>query len=217
MPEQEKVFNIGDYVGDEWDRSWRVEEITKEGYVISNPFYNIQKEISNDPNPNQYKKDGLYTEEYKLLRSHDHPDVSKFPIGSTWKCLKESGLNDPEVDTVTVMHYAYSKGVFWVCNSEKPSLLFLAEESDLQSVEKDRRISTGYKDSKGTLIFVGDVLHEGCNGFRRRVVVDKENGGFRMEGLGDDYRLPYVLDDDWCEVVNEPVNDNKTLEEQERE
>jgi hypothetical protein len=217
MPEQEKAFHVGDYVGDEWDRSWRVEEITKDGYIISNPFYNIQKEISNDPNPNQYKKEGLYTEEYKLLRSHDHPDVSKFPIGSAWKCLKKSGLNDPEVDTVTVMHYAYSKGVFWVCNSEKPSLLFLAEESDLQSVEKDIRISTGYKDSKGTLIFVGDVLHEGCNGFRRRVVVDKENGGYRMEGLGDDYRLPYVLDDDWCEVVNEPVNDNETREEQELE
>lgn len=63
--------------------------------------------------------------------------------------------------------------------------------------------STGYKDSEGTLIFVGDTLYEGCNGNRRKVVEDKENGGYKMEGLGDCYRLPNILEDDWCSVESE--------------
>lgn len=32
------------------------------------------------------------------------------------------------------MDYALSKGVFWVCNTEKPAFVFIADAKDLQSV-----------------------------------------------------------------------------------
>ena len=136
MDRQTRVFSVGDYIGDKWDQSWRVEKVSENSYTISNDLENISKEVSKEKNPNKYRKEGNYSEEYFLLRPKDHADVVNFPIGSNWRCAKESGLNDPEKDTVTIAHYAYSEGVFWVCNSNKQAMLFIADAENLQPVDE---------------------------------------------------------------------------------
>lgn len=128
------TFNVGDYIGDESDTCWKVETVTEKEYTIVYIPKNIHKTILREEKPNIWYHDKDYAENYHLLRKHDHSDIVEYPIGSVWKCNKESGLNNPATDTVTIMDYALSKGVFWVCNTEKPAFVFIADTMDLQPV-----------------------------------------------------------------------------------
>ena len=131
------AFNIGDYIGDGEDRCWKVESVTEKEYAVVYLPKNIRKAISRKEKPHRWSL-GDYAEGYHLLRAHDHIDVAEYPIGSVWKCNKKSGLNNPATDTVTIMDYALSQGVFWVCNTEKPAFLFIADATNLQPViDKD--------------------------------------------------------------------------------
>lgn len=133
-----KIFNIGDYIGDHYDRSWRIKEVTEKAYVIVDDFANVSKEIYKGENPSKYAWQNAekYANNYCLLRPNGHEDIEKYPIGSVWRCNKKCGLNDPKKDTVNIVHYAYSDGVFWVCNSEKPYMLFIADAEELLPIEK---------------------------------------------------------------------------------
>lgn len=107
----------------------------------------IRKTISREEKPHRWSHDKEYAEDYHLLRRCDHTDIIEYPIGSVWKCKKKSGLNDPVTDTVTIMDYAISPGVFWVCNIEKPGLVFIADAMDLRPIprrkyDKFRNIQT---------------------------------------------------------------------------
>lgn len=130
-----KIFNIGDYIGDKDDTCWKVESVTEEEYRIVYIPENIHKTISREKKQHRWSHDKDYAEDYHLLRTHDHSDIIKYPIGSVWKCNKESGLNDPATDTVTITDYALSKGVFWVSNTEKRWLVFIAKATDLQPAQ----------------------------------------------------------------------------------
>jgi len=127
-----KWFNVGDYIGDESDTCWKVEAVTEKEYIVVYIPDNIRKTISREEKPLWSHDD--YAEDYHLLRQHDHLDVTKYPIGSVWKCNKKSGLNNPVTDTVTIKDYALSKGVFWVCNTEKPAFVFIAYAYDLEPI-----------------------------------------------------------------------------------
>ncbi len=130
-----KIFHIGDYIGDECDTCWKVESVTEKEYTVVYIPENIRKTISREEKPHRWHRwDKDYAEDYHLLRAHDHSDIIEYPIGSVWKCSKESGLNNPETDTVTIVNYALSKGVFWVCNTEKRLFLFIADAMYLQPV-----------------------------------------------------------------------------------
>ena len=128
------TFNVGDYIGDEYDTCWKVESVTEKEYTVIYIPGNIRKTILREEKPHIWSFDKDYAEDYHLLRAHDHPDITEYPIGSVWKCNKESGLNNPVADTVTIMDYALSKGVFWVCNTEKPGIVFIAYAMNLQPV-----------------------------------------------------------------------------------
>ena len=127
------VFNVGDYIGDGEDRCWKVESVTEKEYAVVYIPGNIRKTISREEKPHRWFHEDC-AEDYHLLRAHDHIDVAEYPIGSVWKCNKKSGLNNPATDTVTIMDYALSQGVFWVCNTEKQTFTFIADATDLQPV-----------------------------------------------------------------------------------
>ena len=132
------IFNVGDYIGDKCDTCWKIESVTEKEYVVVYIPENIRKTILREEKPHKWSHDKDYADDYHLLRTHDHSDIIEYPIGSVWKCNKESGLNNPVTDTVTIMDYALSKGVFWVCNTKKPTFVFIADAMDLQPViDKD--------------------------------------------------------------------------------
>lgn len=133
-----KVFEAGDYIGDTNDRCWLIEKVTEHGFVIVDMLEGTRREITNEPHPRccwGADTELNYADTYHLLRPVGHRDVTEYPIGSKWVCTAEHGLNDPKRDVVMIRHYAYSEGVFWVCNTEKCGLLFIARISDLQPVE----------------------------------------------------------------------------------
>lgn len=135
-----KVGNVGDYIGDGEDRCWKVESVTEKEYAVVYVPKGIRKTISREEKPHRWSHDKEYAEDYHLLRAHDHKDVVEYPIGSVWKCNKRSGLNDPATDTVTIMDYAISPGVFWVCNTKKPGLVFIADAMHLQPVVNKEKL-----------------------------------------------------------------------------
>ena len=138
------IFNVGDYIGDESDTCWKVEAVTEKEYTVAYIPANIRKTISREEKPHRWSHDKDYAEDYHILRTYDHPDVTHYPIGSVWKCNNESGLNNPLTDTVTIMDYALSKGRFWVCNTKK-GFLFLAEAEDLEPVDRQIKADCGQK------------------------------------------------------------------------
>lgn len=129
------IFNVGDYIGDEYDTCWKVESVNDKEYTVIYIPENIRKTISREEKPHRWSNDKDYASDYHLLRTHGHSDIIEYPIGSIWKCNKESGLNNPLTDTVMIKNYALSKGVFWVCNTEKPIWVFIAYKTDLQPVD----------------------------------------------------------------------------------
>ena len=133
------TFNVGDYIGDEYDTCWKVESVTEKEYTVVYIPENIRKTISREEKPHKWSHDKDYAEDYHLLRAHDHSDIVKYPIGSVWKCNKKNGLNNPVTNTVTIMDYALSKSVFWVSNTEKQRLVFIANAMDLQPVINDQK------------------------------------------------------------------------------
>ena len=128
------MFDTGDYIGDECDTCWKVESVTEKEYSVVYIPENIKKTLSREEKPHRWSHDKDYAEDYHLLRTHDHKDIVEYPIGSVWRCDKKSGLNDPVTDTVTIMDYALSPGVFWVCNTERPICLFIADAMNLHPV-----------------------------------------------------------------------------------
>lgn len=133
-----KAFEAGDYIGDSNDDCWLVEKVAEHGFVIVDMLEGTRREITNEPHPRCcWGADTKlnYADTYHLLRPAGHRDITEYPIGSEWICTTECGLNDPKQDTVMIRHYAYSEGVFWICNTEKRGLLFIARVSDLQPVE----------------------------------------------------------------------------------
>lgn len=136
MNRQTKIFNVGDYIGDRYDNSWEVKESTEYHYIAFNSVYNQTIEIIKNPNMKNTNHKEYYAKDFFLIRPKDHPDIIKFPIGSKWKCMRESGLNDPQKDTVIIVNYAYSEGVFWVCNSNKSFIMFIADARDLLEINE---------------------------------------------------------------------------------
>ena len=130
-------FNIGDYIGDENDTCWKVESVTEKEYGIVYIPDNTHKVITREEKPHIWSHDKDYAVDYHILREHDHPDITEYPIGSMWKFNEESGLNDPEKDTVMIVDYALSKGVFWVCNVKMKSILIIARKEKLQPIQTD--------------------------------------------------------------------------------
>lgn len=133
-----KAFGVGDYIGDIDDRCWLVEKVIEHGFVIVDSLEGTHREITSEPRPRCYwgaNTELNYADTYHLLRPAGHRDIAEYPIGSKWVCTAEHGLNDPRQDVVMIRHYAYSEGVFWVCNTKKCGLLFIARVSDLQPVE----------------------------------------------------------------------------------
>ena len=128
------IFNIGDYISDESDTCWKVESVTEKEYTVIYIPENIHKTISREEKPHKWSHDKDYAEDYHLLRTHNHSDIIEYPISSVWKCNKKSGLNNPVIDTVMIIDYALSKGVFWVCNTKKQALVFIANTNDLQPI-----------------------------------------------------------------------------------
>ena len=128
------TFNVGDYIGDKYDTCWTVEAVTEKEYTVVYIPQNIRKTISREEKPHRWSNDKDYAADYHLLRTHDHPDIVEYPISSVWKFNKESWRNNPATDTVMIMDYALSEGVFWVCNPEKPIWVFIADKTDLQPV-----------------------------------------------------------------------------------
>lgn len=128
------IFNVGDYIGDISDTCWKVESITEKEYTVVYIPDDIHKTISREEKPHRWSHDKDYAEDYHLLRTHDHPDITEYPIGSVWECSNRSGINNPVTDTVTIMDYALSEGVFWACNTKKPIFVFIVYATDLQPV-----------------------------------------------------------------------------------
>ncbi len=128
------MFNIGDYIGDKNDTCWKVESVTEQEYAVTYIPENIHKTISREEKPYRHSHDKDYAEDYHLLRAHDHSDIAEYPIGSIWKCSKENGLNNPKTDTVIIADYAHSSGTFWVYNTKRPGLVFIACKENLQPV-----------------------------------------------------------------------------------
>ena len=140
MNRHPSTFSVGDYIGDIDDVCWRVDVVTEKEYTITYVPENISKKILREAKPSNYRgKDNEtnYAENYHLLRPCGHEDITNFPIGSEWKCLKKSGLNDPEKDTVIIESYSFSKGVFWICDSKRKSFRYIAYKEDLCSLTKD--------------------------------------------------------------------------------
>ena len=138
-----KAFGVGDYIGDSNDMCWLIEKETEHGFVIVNTLEGIHREITNEPHPRCYwgaNSELNYADCYHLLRPAGHRDITEYPIGSKWLCTVESGLNDPKNDTIMIRHYAYSEGVFWVCNASKCGLQFIARVSELQSVQTKQKV-----------------------------------------------------------------------------
>lgn len=48
---------------------------------------------------------------------------------------------------------------------------------------------TGYKDCEGKPIYIGDIVEEGCNGLKTKVVWNKDRNSFWLEGLGEGYSI----------------------------
>ena len=127
-----------------------VDGLTTSDYLKETARKNIEGEITIDEARERIRNyyitktvhDKDYAEDYHLLRAHDHSDVIKYPIGSVWRCNEESGLNNPETDTVTIVDYALSQGMFWVHNTEKPTLLFIAYARGLQPVKNKQPVTT---------------------------------------------------------------------------
>ena len=133
------IFNVGDYIGDFYDACWKVESVTEKEYAIISADGSIKRTVSREKNPSKYRQhEEDYAEGYQLLRPCGHEDITDFPVGSEWKCTDKSGLNDPRKDTVAIVHYAYSEGCFWVCNTRLRSMLFLADRQDLKPLSKRR-------------------------------------------------------------------------------
>lgn len=133
------VFNVGDYIGDKYDTCWKVESVTEKEYTVVYIPENIHKTISREEKLHRWSHDIEYTEDYHLLRTCDHLDSIKYPIGSVWKCNKKNGLNNPATDTVIIMDYAFSEGVFWVSNTKKQGIVFIADAKDLQPINEEYR------------------------------------------------------------------------------
>lgn len=129
------IFNVGDYIGDINNTCWRVDAVTAKDYTITYIPENISKTISREKKPSIYwgqDTETNYAENYHLLRPCGHEDITNFPIGSEWRYAEENGLNNPKENTVIIIDYAFSDGVFWVCNSErKSSGLFIAYKENL--------------------------------------------------------------------------------------
>ena len=134
MDLKEKNFNVGDYIGDEYDRCWKIESVTEKEYSVVYIPENIRKTISREEKPHRWSHDKDYAEDYHLLRAHDHSDITEYPIGSVWKCNKKIGAYVPGTYEVTIMDYALSPGVFWVCNTKEQAFTFVADAMHLQPV-----------------------------------------------------------------------------------
>ena len=138
-----KAFGVGDYIGDSNDMCWLIEKETEHGFVIVNTLEGIHREITNEPHPRCYwgaDSELNYADCYHLLRPAGHRDITEYPIGSEWICTTEHGLNDPKQDIVMIRHYAYSEGVFWICNTERRGILFIARVSELQPVQTKQKV-----------------------------------------------------------------------------
>ena len=138
-----KAFEVGDYIGDSNDKCWLIEKETEHGFVRVDVLEGTHREITNEPHPRCYWGADTklnYADNYHLLRPAGHGDITEYPIGSEWICTTEHGLNDPKQDTVMIRHYAYSEGVFWICNTKRRGILFIARVSDLQPVQTKQKV-----------------------------------------------------------------------------
>lgn len=118
------VFEIGDYIGDNNDVCYLVKAVSDEMITIYNPITN--KEYT----------DYVDYERWHILRKSNHEDVTNYPIGSQWRCSKESGLVNSQ-DVVTITDYALSDGTFWVRCERNKFYRFIARDCDLYKESKD--------------------------------------------------------------------------------
>lgn len=112
------VFETGDYVGDCNDNCYLVKAISDEMITLYNEIIDTEW------------TDYVDYEKWHLLRKHNDEEIVNYPIGSQWKCKKESGLIN-KTDIVTITDYAISKGTFWVRNERIKSCNFIVEAQDL--------------------------------------------------------------------------------------
>ena len=76
-------FEVGDYIGDENDVCWKVEEVTDKTYTIVSVPRERSKTISKEQNYTHKVpiwEEENYAENYYILRPRLHPDVTGFPI-----------------------------------------------------------------------------------------------------------------------------------------
>lgn len=113
------VFEIGDYIGDYNDTCYKIIEIHDDKFIIKNIYSNTKYEMFID------------YEMFHILRKRNHPDITNYPIGSQWLCLKQSGLLDNN-QTVSITDYAISEHKFWICNNN--GIQFLANSDELKTI-----------------------------------------------------------------------------------
>lgn len=112
------VFEVGDYIGGFDNFCYLVKSISDKMITICNPITNIEY------------TDYVDYERWHLLRKYDDEDIIKYPIGSKWKCSKESELVTNQ-DIVIITDYALSKGVFWASCEHNKFCKFIVEAHDL--------------------------------------------------------------------------------------